>query len=176
MTIFAEQKSLFVTYVLLCTYVHMYILLHMYCLMVSLACSAPHSGNKQGISVPSVDVMITIFIDFRWKKWLFFSQTNVVSNFFHNLTCFESKTLFFVIFGKTIFKIIPSVPGHNLPWSRCFQRFFQSFLFLARAKKIASFLSWWRGLQSLVATWRQSKQAKDVWLFLTLNKRNWLPP
>jgi hypothetical protein len=64
-----------------------------------------------------VDVMITIFCGFRQlsaKKLAFFSKTNVIINFFPNLSLFiESKRPFCRRFlGENIKKIITSVPGH----------------------------------------------------------------
>jgi hypothetical protein len=66
---------------------------------------------------PGVDVMITIFCDFRQfsaKKFAFFSKTNVMVNFLHNLVIFVSsqkRNFFAEFFGENILKIITSVPG-----------------------------------------------------------------
>jgi hypothetical protein len=68
---------------------------------------------------PGVDVMITIFCDFRQfsvKKLAFFSKTNVMINFFQKLALFRVKNakLFVKFFGENIFKIITSVPDEFL--------------------------------------------------------------
>jgi hypothetical protein len=65
---------------------------------------------------PGVDVMITIFCDFRQfsaKKMAFFSKTNVMMKFLHNLALFRVKNanFFAEFFSKNISKIITSVPG-----------------------------------------------------------------
>jgi hypothetical protein len=54
-----------------------------------------------------------IFANFRRKILEFFSKTNVMINFFQNLTLFWVKnTNFFAkFFGENIFKIITSVPA-----------------------------------------------------------------
>jgi hypothetical protein len=60
-----------------------------------------------GVNRPGVDVMITIFCDFRQfsaKKLAFFSKTNVMINFFKIWLCFETKTPFFSLnFSAKIF-------------------------------------------------------------------------
>jgi hypothetical protein len=65
---------------------------------------------------PGVDVMITIFCDlcqFSAKKLSFFSKTNVMIQFLHNLALFWAKNanFFAKFFGENILKIITSVPG-----------------------------------------------------------------
>jgi hypothetical protein len=63
-----------------------------------------------------VDDMITILCDFpnfRRKKWRFFLNTNVMTNFFSKFSfVLNQKT---PIFGESILKIITSVPGHPAP-------------------------------------------------------------
>jgi hypothetical protein len=71
-------------------------------------------GSSSGIklikakSVPGVDVMITIFRDFRHflaKKLAFFSKTNVLIKFLQNLALFWVKNAnFLLIFSAKIFK------------------------------------------------------------------------
>jgi hypothetical protein len=65
---------------------------------------------KNGLAfvAPGVDVMITIFCDFRQfsaKKMAFFSKSSVMINVFQNLAFFETKTPIFSLnfFGKNIF-------------------------------------------------------------------------
>jgi hypothetical protein len=62
--------------------------------------------------------MITIFCDFPQfsaKKLAFFSKTNVMIKILHNLALFGVKNAIFFaeFFGKNIWKIITSVPGHT---------------------------------------------------------------
>jgi hypothetical protein len=63
---------------------------------------------------PGVDVMITIFCDFRQfsaKKLAFFSKTNVVIKFLHNLALFRvKKRKFFRNFWQKYFKNIKIGP------------------------------------------------------------------
>jgi hypothetical protein len=67
---------------------------------------------------PGTDVMITIFCDFCQflaKKLAFFSKTNVMIKFLHNLALFRVKNgnFFAEFFGENILKIITSGnPGH----------------------------------------------------------------
>jgi hypothetical protein len=53
---------------------------------------------------PGIDVMITIFSDFRRKKLAFFSNTNVTIKILHNLALsrVESAKFFTEFFGKNI--------------------------------------------------------------------------
>jgi hypothetical protein len=57
---------------------------------------------------PGIDVMITIFCDFRQfsaQKLAFFSKTNDMITFLNNLALFETKTpVFSPIFSAKIFK------------------------------------------------------------------------
>jgi hypothetical protein len=77
--------------------------------------------------ISGVDVMITIFCDFRQfsEKIAFFSKTNVMLQFSHKL-CFESKNAIFVgdVLAKKKLKITTSAPGRvraatNLLDERC---------------------------------------------------------
>jgi hypothetical protein len=58
--------------------------------------------------------MITIFCDFVnfWQKMAFFSKTNIMIQFLHNLALFGVKNanFFAIFFGENIFRIITSVP------------------------------------------------------------------
>jgi hypothetical protein len=57
--------------------------------------------KKKKRHVPGVDVMITIFCDFRQfsaKKLAFFSKTNVMIKILHNLAVFSRKRQFFAEF------------------------------------------------------------------------------
>jgi hypothetical protein len=63
--------------------------------------------------LPGVDVMITIFCDFRQflAKMALFSKTNVMIKILHNLALFWVKNTYFSpIFWQNILKIITTVP------------------------------------------------------------------
>jgi hypothetical protein len=61
-----------------------------------------------------VDVMITIFCDFRRKNWRFSQKSMVWSKVCIIQLCSESKCHFFAeFFAENILKIITSVPGRH---------------------------------------------------------------
>jgi hypothetical protein len=75
-------------------------------------------------TLPGVDVMITIFCDFRQfsaKKLAFFSKTNVMMKFLFNLALFRVKNAKFCwFFWRKNFKnhnIDPSLLGSHVLWA-----------------------------------------------------------
>jgi hypothetical protein len=92
---------------------------HMYTIVTEGA-----KNNEMILQISGIDVMITIFCDFclfSEKNLAFFSKTNFMIKFLHNLALFRVKNAnFFADFlGENIFKIITSVPDLNFVFFRC---------------------------------------------------------
>jgi hypothetical protein len=80
-------------------------------------CAADLSRHAEYCGTSGVNVMITIFANFRSEKIGVLSKTNVMIKFFHNLALFlvKNANFFHRFFGRKYFK------NHNIgPWSQSY--------------------------------------------------------